>query len=100
MEGHRREDEGSAPIVRGIPMPWLIGAIATIAFTSGGLMLQMSKMSTDIEKLDVKLDQRLNQMEENQRRANVEMQTQKVEFAEFKGEVRAFITRREPPRQQ
>lgn len=100
MEGHRRTEQGSAPIVRGIPIQVLIGALLIGAFSAGGIMWQIGETRAQVEKLDAKLDNRLGQMDEALRRQNTEMQEQKVKFAEFKGEVSAFISSRRPPAQQ
>lgn len=78
-------------VLRTVRTEWLIGGALSIAFLAGGNILLLRELASKVERAEVKQDQRWAQIEESQRRTNTELQVQKVEFAEFKGEVRAMI---------
>lgn len=96
MDAHRRDDEGAVTVLRAVRSEWLIGGSLALAFLAGGNILLLRELATKVERAEVKQDQRWTQIEDSQRRTNNDLQVQKVEFAEFKGEVRALLTRRTP----
>lgn len=100
MEGHRSSDDGAVTVLRGIRSEWLIGGALAFAFTAGGVMWLLSDVAERVKAMDSKQDQRWARIEESQRRTNEELQEQKVKFAEFKGEVSAFISSRRPQQPQ
>jgi predicted DNA repair protein MutK len=97
MEGHRRSDEGSAPIVRAIPPVHLYAWMGGALIAAGGLFVKLDGVEKVVEKMDVRQTQEIREIRNQLTEATKQSSDLQSRLAKVEGQLDAMMARRQLP---